>query len=96
MKNLQDLLDKVHHCNKNKTELENSGICGCYVCRKIFFTSEITKWVDLTTSYSYKEDKTAFCPYCDNDGVIGSASGYDITPKLLLELHNEFWEHCYR
>ncbi len=67
---------------RNRKQVENSSICGCYYCLKIFKPKEINDWID--------NDTTAMCPYCDIDSVLGNASGYEITEEALEELH-KYW-----
>lgn len=70
---------------KNKDELARSEYCGCYNCTKIFVPTKIVKYVD--------NGKTAICPYCDMDSVIGSSKGYRITSDFLKKLKKEFLEY---
>jgi len=51
---------------------------------KIFHTSEITDWIQD------KEDKTAVCPFCGIDSVIGESSGYPIKREFLQQM-NQHW-----
>jgi hypothetical protein len=67
------------HCIKHRAEIESSSLCGCFCCFAIFPPSEIEKWID--------DGQTAICPKCPVDSVIGSASGYPITPEFLREMH---------
>jgi hypothetical protein len=41
---------------------------------------------DEEMSLLREEDDTAICPYCAIDSVIGSKSGYPITPELLAQM----------
>jgi len=56
--------------------------CGCFYCMKTFLSAEIEEWTD--------NEQTAFCPRCGIDSVIGSKSGYLITPEFLEEM-NRYW-----
>lgn len=76
----------------NKAAFENwesvkiSRLCGCYYCRSIFPSSEVTEndWVpDL-------HGRTVLCPRCSIDTVIGDASGIPIQEDILEELH-DYW-----
>jgi len=64
------------------------GSCGCFYCIKIFQPSEISDWIQD------KEDKTAVCPYCGIDSVIGDSSGYPITKDFLSKM-NQYWFNGY-
>ena len=67
------------HAFRQREVLEHSDGCGCFYCFKTFPTSEITTWVD--------DDKTAICPRCGMDSVIGSASGYPLTKVALRKMY---------
>lgn len=67
----------------NRKQLEQSSVCGCFYCRKIFNPNEITEWIP-------EKSGTALCPYCGIDSVIGEASGFQITEQLLKEM-SQYW-----
>ena len=67
----------------NRKQLEQSSVCGCFYCRKIFNPNEITEWIP-------EKSGTALCPCCGIDSVIGEASGFQITEQLLKEM-NQYW-----
>ena len=67
----------------NRKQLEQSAICGCFYCGKIFNPNEITEWIP-------EKSGTALCPYCGIDSVIGEASGFQITEQLLKEM-SQYW-----
>ncbi len=66
----------------NKNAILNSKVCGCFYCVEIVGVKEIVEWVD--------GDKTALCPLCGIDAIIGDASGYDISENFLNEM-NKMW-----
>lgn len=68
---------------RNKEQLEQSKICGCFSCCRIFPPSEITDYIP-------DEPPTAECPYCYVDSVIGDASGFPITKEFLRKM-NKRW-----
>lgn len=70
------------HSAGNKSELNKSKLCGCFCCLKVFPVSEINEWVD--------EDKTAVCPKCGIDSVLGDAAGFELSPVFLKDMH-EHW-----
>jgi hypothetical protein len=91
----------VTHSFENRAEIETSTKCGCFYCFKIFKPSEIEYWSDsddpkdedpggLITDSSIYKGKTAICPNCEYDSVIGNSSGTDITKSTLKEL-NAYW-----
>jgi len=68
----------------HREELENDNVCGCYYCETIFAPSEITEWCRESLR---GEARTAICPHCGIDTVIGESSGYPITPEFLKSMH---------
>ena len=83
-----DYVRAYKHSTKHSAELLASVICGCFHCAKIFPPAFVTHWVD-------KDDEgvgqTALCPHCGMDAVLGSASGFEITPELLKEMHGHWF-----
>ena len=45
------------------------------------------------SDYTFEKNgkKTAWCPFCGIDAVIGDASGYEITEELLKEMNEVFF-----
>jgi hypothetical protein len=70
------------HTRANRMELEESEVCGCIACERIYFPSEIVRWL---------EDGTALCPHCGADAVVGSASGIPIMPGVLRRAHERWF-----
>ena len=70
------------HTRANREELEASEACGCIACERIYFPSEIVRWVD---------GETALCPHCGVDAVVGSASGITIIPGVLRRAHERWF-----
>jgi hypothetical protein len=70
------------HTRANRMELEASEVCGCIACERIYFPSEIARWL---------EDGTALCPHCGVDAVVGSASGIPIMPGVLRRAHERWF-----
>lgn len=68
----------------NYSQIYESKKCGCFSCLAYFPPEKVTSWV-----VSPKE-KTAVCPYCGLDAVIGDSSGVSLTPGLLLEMQ-QYW-----
>jgi len=67
----------------NRKQLEQSSVCGCFYCRKIFNPNEITEWIP-------EKSGTALCPYCGIDSVIGESSGFPIAEQFLNKM-NQYW-----
>ena len=60
---------KAHeHSANNKSALKQDDLCGCFYCLKIFNPNEISEWTD--------KGKTAMCPYCGIDSIIGKRSDF--------------------
>jgi hypothetical protein len=72
------------HVGGNRKEIDASAECGCLFCLNIFPPKYIGEddWV-----VEHNGAETAMCPRCGIDEVIGSASGYPITPEFLEQLH---------
>ena len=70
-------------CSLHREQLVKDEICGCFYCCKIFNPSEIEDWCD--------NGKTAFCPYCGIDSVIGESSGFPITEQFLKGMHKRWF-----
>ena len=70
------------HSSRHRQEILASEKCGCFYCCRIFPPSEIGEWVDEWEGVG----QTAICPHCGIDSVIGSESGYVITPELLSKM----------
>nr|WP_314227907.1 hypothetical protein [uncultured Kingella sp.] len=62
-------------------------LCGCFCCCKIFPSSALS---DEDFQPEGGGQRTAFCPYCLTDSVIGEESGYAITPELLQAMR-DYW-----
>jgi hypothetical protein len=67
------------HAFRQRDELEHSDGCGCFYCFATFPPSEIKDWTD--------DGKTAICPSCGVDSVIGSASGFPLTKVALRRMY---------
>lgn len=70
---------------KNKESILRSKVCGCFSCLKIFPPSEVRFRKEMDGQ------KTAWCPYCDVDAVLGDATGFPITPEFLKEMQKEWF-----
>ncbi len=69
-----------------------SAQCGCFYCGAVFTPAEIKEWVDDHDDVG----QTALCPQCDIDAVIGSKSGYAITPDFLAAMHTHWFTRLTR
>ena len=89
MTTLQPDYIRAHtHATKHSAELLASEICGCFHCQKTFPPAFVTHWVDKNEN---RIGQTALCPHCGIDAVLGSASGFAITPVLLQQMHQHWF-----
>lgn len=70
------------HSANHRDEIEHSQKCGCFNCCCIYDAKDVIEYDD--------KGKTALCPCCDIDCVIGDASGFELTPEFLKAMHH-FW-----
>jgi hypothetical protein len=81
----QELVDAHKCCSCHREAIESSTTCGCFYCLAIFSPAEITTWHQETRRGS---GETAMCPNCNIDTVLGSASGFPITPEFLQRMRD--------
>ena len=63
-----DIIDVIvahAHCTRNRDGIKKSTRCGCFYCLAQFDPADVDEWVD--------GGKTALCPACGIDAVIGDA-----------------------
>jgi hypothetical protein len=81
---------------RHRPEIEASDTCGCFYCLATFRPDEIVDWTDWPDGTPEGEEdrygQTALCPRCGIDSVIGSASGYPLTPKFLAAMKFRYFE----
>lgn len=75
--------------SRHRAEVLTSVICGCFYCRSTFEPGDIGEWVDAVDDGDGL-GQTALCPHCGVDSVLGSQSGYPITPEFLATMH-QYW-----
>lgn len=63
----------------NREQIENSSIWGCYYCLEIFKPEEVKDWAD--------GGRTALCPHCWIDSVLGDTSGFELNKEVLEKIH---------
>ena len=69
------------HAAFHRIELLASKACGCFACLKIYTPDVIQQWAD--------KGKTALCPYCGLNTVIGDASKYPISDEFLFGMKTQ-------
>lgn len=96
---MTDYIEAHKFCTRNGGKLKEDKICGCFYCLSVFSPSEIKEWINERPAQSEPSivgeaiddgHKTALCPYCGIDSVIGESSGYPIT-KEFLEKMKDYW-----
>lgn len=86
MKSMKAEFDKAHsHSFNNQSEINASALCGCFNCLARYPPCEVQKWV-----VEQKGEKTAICPACGIDTVIGSDSGFELDADFLRMMQAEF------
>jgi len=96
-----NLSQAVAHSYYNRAEVMASDRCACFHCFARFLPTEIKYWTDSEDpdygdwgppepDFERYPGKTATCPVCQVDSVIGSASGYDLTDDFLHALHDHW------
>jgi hypothetical protein len=75
------------HSANHRGEVLASDVCGCFNCCKVFVPEQISEWTDEKDGVG----QTAICPYCAVDSVIGSRSGFSITPELLKRMSSHWF-----
>ncbi|WBV60141.1 cytoplasmic protein [Chryseobacterium camelliae] len=81
---LEFLLGSHKGSFKNKNEILNYKECGCFYCKKIFFSSEIVDW-----NKENDAEETAICPKCGIDSVLSEK--YPISDNLFLIEMYKYW-----
>jgi hypothetical protein len=83
-------LEAAHrHCASHRDEVLTSNTCGCFYCLAVFSPTEISDWVDEDGS---GVGRTALCPRCGIDAVIGSNAGLNIDHEFLKTMHAYWFE----
>ena len=80
---MADYITAHQFCTNNRKQMEQSSICGCFYCGKIFDPLEIQEWIP-------EKAGTAICPYCNIDSIIGESTGFPITEEFLEEMR-QYW-----
>jgi len=82
------------HSSNHREEILSSEVCGCFYCMHIFLPAEILDWVDDDARNETEVEgvgRTALCPKCGIDSVIGSKAGYPITVEFLQTMHQHWF-----
>lgn len=91
---MNPILAAHRHTSNNRAELEASKLCGCCSCLEVFPPDNIVAWTGLDMNDFNNPDganaKTALCPMCGSEALIGDAAGYSINPDFLSRM-NQAW-----
>jgi len=82
--NKLQLIEIHSHTYNNEIEVKKSHKCFCCHCGEEFLSKEVVSFDDNNGNDGIK---TALCPKCKMDAVIGDKSGYKYSNKLFLELY---------
>jgi len=87
-----DVVTAHDHGSSHRRELLQSEVCGCFYCLAVFPPAEIADWIDESEQDAEETaGKTALCPRCGIDSVIGSAADYPITPEFLSRMRRHWF-----
>ena len=67
----------------NQPDVVTSQVCGCFACRLIFQSDDVTDYINDTFG-------TAVCPYCGSNSVLPESDEYELSEDL-LESMNQYW-----
>ena len=68
----------------NEQIIKHSLFCVCFHCKRLFYGREVTEWCDSDSI----DNRTALCPYCGVDSVIGDKDGDIYIEPAMTELMN--------
>jgi hypothetical protein len=80
----KELRDAHKLCTCNETVLRASELAGCFYCCKVYPASEIKEWIREN-----RGERTAVCPKCGIDSVIGSNAA--VLSDEFLSAMEEYW-----
>jgi hypothetical protein len=84
---IPDYIKLLHDSSMNNAEMiRKSSMCGCFYCLEMFESSKIVKWV--------RGERTAICPFCEVDSVLGDACGHVLNHGLLRMMHSYWFGNC--
>lgn len=81
-----DYIEVHKYSSSHEKQILESEHCGCFYCLHFFPPSEIDEWLDEPNS----NERTALCPSCGIDSVVGSQTGFPITVAF-LEKMKKYW-----
>jgi ssDNA-binding Zn-finger/Zn-ribbon topoisomerase 1 len=72
---------------RNEQTLRASEEAGCFYCCETYPAGQVTEWVRENDS-----GRTAVCPRCGIDSVLGSSAGFPLTAEFLQAMHDYWFE----
>jgi len=91
---MSELLAAYRSVSNNWAHIQDSSVCGCCCCVKIFPADEIVAWTGLDMENMDDaravNNQTALCPRCGSEAVLGDKSGFPISAQFLTRM-NEAW-----
>ncbi len=84
------LVDAHQHCSIHDDEIAASSLCDCFYCLAICPLAEVTEL--LGDRIHGVAGRTALCPKCAIDSVIGSASAHPINEVFLGAMRRRWFE----
>lgn len=86
--------NQIHsECKDHETAIERSFLCGCFYCKRTFYPTEITDWLDDARE-GY--ERTAECPKCGIDAVLPTSEHYEINNELLEAMYYYYFSGKFR
>lgn len=74
---------------RNQEALSRSETAGCFHCLAVYPAHAVRQWVRERC-----DGKTAVCPRCGIDSVIGSAAGIPLTSEFLRAMEQYWFRDC--
>ena len=68
---------------RNRAMIDNSSFCGCYNCQQLMYPDDIVSWID--------DGRTALCPFCGTDSVIGDGGRLPLDKKFLEWMNSRYF-----
>ncbi len=81
MSSKYDVISAHKHSYNNEKSILLSKNCICFYCKQSFAKDTVIDWIETN------EEKTALCPFCGIDAVIGDASNIPIMESEFIEIH---------
>ena len=79
------------YSSNHRDEIIDSKNCGCFHCLETFHPQAIEFWIDFIPGKDPSNGRTAVCPFCSVESVLGDASPIpELTKSFLIEM-NERW-----